>query len=254
MRLIPFLDRHLYGVTNHPLVLRARWKARYLRWRIFGTGPYSEEYVNQVAASIESGNRHGTLSVVLDDPEQARREADFVAETVDAQGLGSTDFCIEYGCGSLRIGEPIMRRLEPGHYIGLDVTDRFWENGIRRLGDAFVETYRPRLQRIDDQVGELARLDARVVVCVAVLIHIPPPEVEDFLARLASVVGMGSTLILDGRLGSQTRQVHGRTWHHARTRILQALARQGLHPLTPEPLTRAGLPLELWMLRRASSA
>src|SRR5690606_13098387 len=134
MDLTRFIDKHVHRLTNHALVHRIRWKARYLKWLLAGSGPYSDEYVEQVTASIAAGNRHGTLSVVLHDPEGARREADFVAETVRELGLEPSDVCIEYGCGALRIGEPIMKLLEPGNYIGLDVTDRFWKNGIQRLG------------------------------------------------------------------------------------------------------------------------
>ncbi|SRR5690606_5997698 len=253
MDLTRFIDKHVHRLTNHALVHRIRWKARYLKWLLAGSGPYSDEYVEQVTASIAAGNRHGTLSVVLHDPEGARREADFVAETVRELGLEPSDVCIEYGCGALRIGEPIMKLLEPGNYIGLDVTDRFWKNGIQRLGSDFIERYRPRLELIDERIGELARLDAKVVVCIAVLIHVPPPEVDAFIARLASVMGGRSTLVLDGRLGRRTRQVHGRTWQHARSRVLRSFARHGLELASPAPVTRAGLPEELWLLRKRRS-
>lgn len=251
MDLPGFVDKHARRLTNHSLVYRIRWKARYLKWFLAGSGPYSDEYVEQVTASIAAGNRHPSLSVVLHNPEGARRAAGFVAETVRGHGLESSDVCIEYGCGALRIAEPIMMLLEPGHYIGLDVTDRFWKNGIQRLGSDFIERYRPHLQLIDERIGELARLNAKVVVCIAVLIHVPPPEVDAFIARLASVMGEHSTLVLDGRLGHSTRQVHGRTWHHARSRVLRTLARRGLEPVSPAPLTRTGLPEELWLLRKS---
>jgi|GEM_PF-3447952 len=254
MDLSRFVDKHVHRLTNHSLVQRIRWKARYLKWLLAGSGPYSDEYVKQVTASIAAGNRHGTLSVVLDDPEGALREASFVAETVRELGLEPSDVCIEYGCGALRIGEPIMKLLEPGNYIGLDVTDRFWKNGIQRLGPDFIERYRPRLELIDDKrIGELASLNAKVVVCIAVLIHVPPPEVDAFIARLASIMGERSTLVLDGRLGRRTRQVHSRTWQHARSRVLRSFARHGLELVSPEPITRAGLPEELWILRKTRS-
>lgn len=58
---------------------------------------------------------------------------------------------VDYGCGSLWIGEACMDYLQLGNYIGLDVSDVFFAEGLacRRT---FVATKRPSVQVISDPV------------------------------------------------------------------------------------------------------
>ncbi len=239
----------LRRVATHPRSMQLRWKLRYLRWRLTGSGPYSNSYVEQVTSEIEAGEKHTTLSVELNDPALALREATFVADTLMELGLAPSDICIEYGCGALRIGEQLMKRLEPGNYVGLDVTDRFWKNGMARLGDDVIGRYQPRLELIGEDNNRLAELNTRFVVCIAVFIHVPPPELNGFMAKLVGVMGERTELVLDAPLRDRTQQIHYRTWLHARARVRQLFARHGLEVVRPS-MTSPDLPEELWVLRK----
>jgi hypothetical protein len=204
-----------------------------------------------VATKIDAGIDHGTLSVHFVDPELAARTATFVTDTLRDLGLDDADLVVEYGCGALRIGEHVMPMLQPSGYFGVDVTDRFWKNGLVRLGPEFIEQYRPRLELIPDDTSPLGALDASFLLCIAVFIHVPPPELADFVGKLARSMGPNTTLVLDARLGERAEQVHQRTWRHQRDRTVALFTEHGLRTVGECPVRREELIEELWILQRA---
>lgn len=235
------------------VVRRLRWRNDFREWKVDNPSkPFSAFYVDQVGRQIDEENRHKTLSVEFSEPDVANAGAEFVAQTLLDLGLRRSDTCVEFGCGALRIGGTVMPHIEVGNYFGLDVTDKFWKNGIERLGDEFIKRHRPRLELIDDNRDyEQLVDDPAFVISIAVLIHVPPLELEAFFSQLTGLMGQSTQLVLDARLADRTRQIHARSWSHSLTTIGEVVASHGLEFVISEPLVIEDAPEELLVLRKA---
>src|SRR5262245_24309237 len=116
---------------------------------MFATTPEAR-YLVHVKHKLASGREHSTLGSNIRDEAYTREKAERWAERlVQHYGLKPEHLCVEYGCGSLWAAEPIIRLLEPGRYIGLDITSQFYEVGRKRLANLLREK-QARLSVISD--------------------------------------------------------------------------------------------------------
>lgn len=118
-------------------------------------------------------------------------------------GLSPYDVVVDFGCGSLRVGQHFMRQVEPGNYWGLDLTDRFYRDGAALLGEAEMARLRPNLHVIDD--AALARAAAArpsLVVSIGVLQHVPRAEWATYFDRLVSLTSDHTRLVVNFTAGA----------------------------------------------------
>ena len=67
-------------------------------------------------------------------------------------GLQEQHVCVDYGCGSLRIGQHVIKALNLGNYYGLDITDQFFNIGKEMLGQKLIQQKKPQISIIDDRL------------------------------------------------------------------------------------------------------
>ena len=60
------------------------------------------------------------------------------------------DRCTDYGCGSLHVGSSLIEYLLPGRYLGLDVTDIFFKDALKRFDPKWLKEKKPRLEVIHE--------------------------------------------------------------------------------------------------------
>lgn len=97
-------------------------------------------------------------------------------------GLQPHHYCLDYGCGSLRIGEHMIQFLDKCNYIGVDIDREFIDAGVARLHTDVVSNNAPRLRVISPlKPTEINRHEFDVVVSSDVLTHIPPNDVRRFI-------------------------------------------------------------------------
>ena len=61
-------------------------------------------------------------------------------------GLAPDSYLLEFGCGTLRGGLPIIEYLQPGHYYGFDIRDRVIEEARKELAESGLEHKKPVLR------------------------------------------------------------------------------------------------------------
>jgi SAM-dependent methyltransferase len=200
----------------------ARWRA----WQsAHPAGSFADYYAQQISSSLAAGQPHRTLGrAAYSDqglfsggrkwsPERfARRGLEKYAPLRD-WGLRPDERVIDYGCGSLRIGQHLIRYLDRGNYIGLDVTDAFYRDGLQMLEPGLAEAKAPSLAVIDDAtLARLAQNPPDVILSVAVVMHVPPNELAAFFRRLLSLAGRATRVMLHVDVAARELRTAPKSW------------------------------------------
>src|SRR5688572_24794473 len=131
MRFKKFFRRHL----RYPL-----WRLRH------PFAAYETYYAWVVTRKLRAGRAHPAIGPTA----KAARGEDEMIKVLRRHGLQPHHTFVDYGCGSLRLGRPIIELLEPGRFWGLDLAQEFLDDGIRHIGTESNERKRPNLRVIDD--------------------------------------------------------------------------------------------------------
>jgi hypothetical protein len=121
-----------------------------------------------------------------------------------------------------------MEYLEPGKYVGLDVSDIFFAEGLARIPADILASRRPMVRAISEEALSGARaLKPDFILSIAVMHHVPPEDLAGYLARIVSLAGPGTRIEICTPFASRTKFGTPRTWHHGRDAIQSALAPLG---------------------------
>ncbi len=210
----------------------------YRAWRLLHPGQsFAEFYVWQVTRKLDRGGAHKTLgkrrigqgSIFGAAPEHDLESFASHGRTVFAEllelGLRPDQKVVDYGCGSLRIGQHCIDFLEPGNYVGLDVTDRFFRDGAEILGARYMATKRAEFFVIgDDVLIQVAARQPDLIFTAAVTQHVPPFDLGLYLDRLCSLKGRTTRLIVYFVAAEHQVRLKGKSWAYPPGRMAALLA------------------------------
>ncbi|MDQ7249156.1 methyltransferase [Dongia sedimenti] len=167
------------------------------RLRELFLGTPEARYLAAMKKKLAAGAKHSTLGPLIRDEAYTRGKAEDWAKRMIDYGLKEDHLCVEFGCGSLWAAEPIVRFLQPGRYIGLDLTDEFYEYGRQRLGDLLREK-QVRLAVIGEaKLREVAALQPDFLFSRKVLPHVAEDALQRYLANVASLMTPKTIAVLD---------------------------------------------------------
>jgi hypothetical protein len=150
---------------------------------------------------LQAGGPHPTLGVKNVDEATVTRRAQRILEEFKRAGCRPHHVVVDYGCGSLWIGEAFMNYLEPGNYIGLDVVDFFYKDALARLSAEFVASRRPTLRVIDEaSLAEVRERRPDFIFSFAVMQHVPPGDLSGYFSRIVSLAGPHTRIEIDNRV------------------------------------------------------
>lgn len=209
--------------------LRRKQKKQFARWLADNPGgSYGQFYAADARRRIDAGDAHATLGVNSVDRNEVTARAQRVLVDFKRAGCKPQHVVVDYGCGSLWIGEAFMDYLQPGNYVGLDVSDLFFAEGLARLPAAFVAKQRPSVQVIDDAaLREVQACKPDFIFCLAVMQHVPPEDLPDFFRRIVSLAAPHSRIEVSHWTRICTAWIPPRSWRHSRRAIRAALAPLG---------------------------
>lgn len=204
------------------------WADRRARaWQRRNPGkPFSDYYVAYVRQQLGRGRPHPTLGtqgfnhaiggkVDWDRDNFARRGRNAWQEYRRA-GVQSGMRCVDYGCGSLRVGQHAMRFLDVGNYWGIDVTESFIDEGRALVDPALIEAKRPRLSVIEDQLIELIGVwEPHFIFSHTVLQHVPEAELATYFERLARMMGPGCKAVIEFIAAPSNRRIKAMSWAYS---------------------------------------
>jgi hypothetical protein len=226
-RLLSHIKRRL-GAWRRARERRRRFKA----WLAQHPGStYAHFYIQDTYRSLQAGGPHPTLGVNNVDKGTARRRAQYILAGLQGAGCSPRHVVVDYGCGSLWVGEALMAYLEPGNYIGMDVDDLFYKDGLARLPAEFVADRRPALRVIDDaSLAEVRDRRPDFIVSVAVMQHVPAGDLAGYFSRILSMAGAHTRIeICAPVVRWRWIKWHNRHWH-TRGSVKRALAPLGYAP------------------------
>lgn len=226
------------------LARRGTGLLRYQVWRLRNPhGSHGDYYAARIERRLDSGRGHATLGL-RERPRSAKRGPSHSTRGAGAGNLdiwqrGSGTFrflkaygfdplhkVVDYGCGSLRIGMHFIDHLAPKKYWGVDVTRRFFEDGLRLLDPRMIAKKAPRLDQISEAtLREIQGWQPDWVFSVSVLMHVPPAEVEDFLRKITDLLAPGAHAVILFDRTEQNARTAPMSWTYSEAFLCEALRR-----------------------------
>jgi hypothetical protein len=219
---------HRFKLTPLGKALKARkTRLRLARDEVkLGEGGFAEVYVRRVQRKIKRGKAHPTLGGVrwsrktgeaLEnwDPQAFAERGKGKFKLFRKHGLAPHMTCVDYGCGSLRLGQHAIRLLPRGSYVGLDVTDYFFRIGLTLLPPEVVDAKQPRVFVISaDVLRDLAQEKPDFLFSYAVMQHVPPEDLDIFLGRAIALIGETGRAAIEFVSARSDCHLDGMTWAH----------------------------------------
>ncbi|MCW5731390.1 MAG: class I SAM-dependent methyltransferase [Alphaproteobacteria bacterium] len=226
---------------------------RYPLWRLrHPRAPFHQYYVDLVGGKLARGRSHRALGT---DYREAA-ESYFVG-VLRHFGLRPEHVLLDYGCGSLRLGKHAIAYLDPGNYVGLDITDLFFKAGLEVLDPALLSARQPRLAVIGEaSPGWLRERPADFVACWHVISKVPERELPDFFRNLLAHMGPRTRALIQVSTGRRREKKGLVSWRAPVESYVEVLRRVApematkVHEL-PAELTGEG-PLTVLEVRRAA--
>ncbi len=187
-------------------------------WRIRNPGrPFLDYYVDRVNRGIARGAKSTPLvtGTVPDDPFSRTifAIAHAVLRDLQARGLSRTSRLVDYGCGSLRIGRARVGYLGTGCYTGLDTTDQLYLAGRTHIDPDLIASKQPSFEVISPQtVANAAVVPQDFIFCRAILQHVPPQDIGNFIKTSTALIGSGTTGLFYFKFLHKLWQIIAASW------------------------------------------
>ena len=123
-------------------------KSRFEDWQKKNPSKTFKDYFAEtVEAKLQKGRSHETLGGNFRQGDYATSGQGTFQRLLN-YGLKPSDVCVDYGCGTLRIGQHIIDYLGPRGYRGLDISQYLLDEGRKLIGEEFWSEKQPQLQII----------------------------------------------------------------------------------------------------------
>jgi hypothetical protein len=174
-------------------------------------------YAQRKKAQIDSGAAQSTFGAELKSGRSFESSGLSIFRDLVAFGLQPTDVCVDYGCGTLRIGQHVIKYLAPGNYWGLDIADWLLEDGKNLIGTKTVADKSPQLRVISrEAVQEAAARKPAMVFSAKVLQHVHPSELGEYFENIMTMIGTtGQAFIVTKWSAGDIVQYRVNGWAHS---------------------------------------
>ncbi|MFT7602498.1 MAG: hypothetical protein ACI8VT_000060 [Saprospiraceae bacterium] len=197
------------------------------RWRKNAPGRnFYDYYVEMESRALGKENEHPSLGNKIRN-EDFKESGLGVFKDLLRWGLQPHHICVDYGCGSLRIGQHVIAELHPGHYFGLDVTDHFFHIGKQLLSQKLLQQKEPQLSLINNKIlKDIADQGVDYIFSSGVLLHVPPFELADYFHKILSLLGPTTKLYIGMTAYKENIQFSHLSWAYTTTYIQEQLLNQ----------------------------
>jgi len=176
----------------------------YLMHRLTGSS-YREYYADRMDQIVRRNPRWGL-----------NLNKKFQLDYLKAHGLRPESSLLDYGCGALAAGVHFIEYLQPGKYVGVDISAEVLAEGGRRLARNDLLAKRSELHRIES--GLLAVLGNRrfdVIWAQSVFTHMPPEDIHNLLRDIRRHMHAESCFYATfARTDGDTHQMRFKDWYY----------------------------------------
>lgn len=151
--------------------------------KLFNKSKFSDIYLNEVVHRLTHNKVHPTLGINI------RENGLGLFKTIlNEFKINKTSVVLDYGCGSLRVGQHFIKYLNKSNYIGLDISEHFYNLGKRRIDKVLLEEKKPYLDIISNKsINFFKTKKINVIFSTGVLMHIPPNELTEYFDNIFSL-------------------------------------------------------------------
>jgi SAM-dependent methyltransferase len=179
------------------------------------TKSFRDFFTETVEPRLRRGESHPSLGQNLQQGTYGSKGKVFF-EKLKRYGLTRDSVCVDYGCGTLRLGLHVINYISRGCYWGMDISEFLLEQGRGLVGEKLWSEKEPRLRVISSQsVAEVAACSPDMLFSVKVLIHIHPKELENYFQNLIKIVNSGQAIIAGKWSEHETVQISELSWGHS---------------------------------------
>ena len=192
------------------------------------SGSFKDHFAANVEAKLREGKPHASLGGKLLNGKYGLSGTGFFKRIVGF-GLRPGDSCVDYGCGTLRVGIHAINYLGKGAYWGLDISDFLLGEGRKLIGETLWQEKQPHLRTISDaSVAEAAAAKPSLLFSEKVLIHVHPDELEQYFRNVLRIIGLSGQAIIRGKWSDKrTIKYSGMSWAHSISTIQNLVNAQG---------------------------
>lgn len=196
------------------------------------SGSFKDYFTETVQSQLKDGRPHATLGGNLQGAEFGV-SGQGIFTRLQRCGLKPGDVCVDYGCGTLRVGFHLINYLQPGAYWGLEIADFLLDEGRKLLGKEILAEKRPHLRVISPEVvAEATAAKPDMLFSASVLIHVHPDDLPEYIDNVMTIIGSDALAIVTGKWNrGETIQYSGRSWAHSISGI-EALVRERAGEMT----------------------
>lgn len=195
----------------------------------FGNAPSgSAAYIARIMPRIDAGKLHPTLGPKLK-PGAAESAQRFV-DKLCARGMLPTHKVIDFGCGTLRIGAPLIDFLEADCYVGFDLDQRLLDLGLASLPNGLAERKRPLLLVISEQsIARGGNIIPDYLFSMGVVQHVPPEELGVYFRNVGALAHRGTDVAIQvSQLIDIPVRRSKNSWRHSLKSIEASISAAGL--------------------------
>jgi hypothetical protein len=199
------------------------------KWQRVNQGKkFRDFFADTLQQKIQQDRKHNILGRELKTGEFGEAGAKFF-EKIMSYGVSPDDICVDYGCGTLRLGFHAMNYLKPGRYWGFEIAEFLLDEGRGLVGDRLLEEKKPNLRVISPEtVDEVAGLGPQMLFSVRVLKSVHPDELDEYFGNITKIIGTAGRAVIHGHWSDNETFKYGkRKWGHGMPRIKELLARDG---------------------------
>jgi hypothetical protein len=204
------------GMEKHSPQRLDQENAKFEEWRKQNPNKkFTDYFAEGVKPMIARGKKHASLGGNLIEGAHGEVGQGFLRLLI-ARGLKPEDVCVDYGCGTLRLGVHVMKYLQPGAYWGMDIAEFLLDEGRALVGDELLSEKRPNLRVISPEaVAEAASCKPSMVFSAKVLLHVHPDELGEYLQNIMAMIDThGQAIILSKWNDGATLQYGAKGWAH----------------------------------------
>jgi SAM-dependent methyltransferase len=202
---------------------------RYKRWQKKNPAkPFSDFFAEIQKPGLLHGRSHPTLGSNLTGLSFGQSGiASF--NMLTKNGLTEDTVCVDYGCGTLRIGVHVIKHLGRGAYWGFDIDEAFLDKGRELIGAQTYIEKAPHLRVVSPaSVAEVAAAKPTFLFSISVMIHVHPNELEQYFQNIMTIIGDSGRAIVSGKWSQDdTRSYSSLSWAHSMASIHNFVVERG---------------------------
>lgn len=209
-------------------------------WKLQHPGAsFSDFYAGSIAFRLKRGQSHKTLGnkkflsgSLISSPAQLNQLENQTRGTkyfdlAIQYGLKPEHICVDYGCGSLRVGQHLIDYLQSEKYLGLDIVSDFYETGKSLLSKQTMETKKPQFKTINPISIKAANMQApNFILSFAVLKHVPQNELDAYFRNIVSMMSLNTQAVITFNQAKQTTRSGAKIWDYCQEDLITSIRNQ----------------------------